>query len=102
MGEAVFGDMMDGLNWICVCIDLARFRNPSRYTAAAEECLASLRTCPPAPGFQEVQVPGEREAAQREQRKRTGIPLSQGVLAELKATASALGVASDELSNPVR
>lgn len=102
LGEAVFGEMMDGLNWICVCIDLKRFRNPSRYKAAAEECLASLRTCPPAPGFDEVQIPGEREDALREERKRIGIPLSAGALAELRNSAKALGIASDELLSPAR
>ncbi len=102
LGEAVFGEMMDGLNWICVCIDLKRFRNPSRYKAAAEECLASLRTCPPAPGFDEVQVPGEREGALREERKRSGIPLSPGAVAELKSSAAALGIDSNELVSRAR
>ncbi len=85
-----------------MCIDLKRFRNPARYQAAAEECLASLRTCPPAPGFDEVQVPGEREDALREERKRSGIPLSPGAVAELKASAAALGIDSDELVSPAR
>ncbi|MCP5081395.1 MAG: Ldh family oxidoreductase [Alphaproteobacteria bacterium] len=102
LGEAVFGEVMDGLNWICVCIDLKRFRNPSRYKAAAEECLASLRTCPPAPGFDEVEVPGERENALREERKRSGVPLSPGAVAELKTSAAALGIDSGELISPAR
>ena len=102
LGEAVFGDMMDGLNWICVCIDLKRFRAPARYKAAAEECLASLRTCPPAPGFDRVEVPGEREEALREDRRRTGIPLSAGAVAELKDAAAALGVGAGELLSPAR
>ncbi|MEY8842387.1 hypothetical protein AB9K41_25430 [Cribrihabitans sp. XS_ASV171] len=33
---------------------------------AAEEVLAELRACPPAPGFDRVEIPGERERAQRE------------------------------------
>ncbi|MEM8646819.1 MAG: Ldh family oxidoreductase [Pseudomonadota bacterium] len=102
LGEAVFGEMMDGLNWICVCIDLKRFRNQERYAAAAEECLASLRTCPPAPGFAQVEVPGEREAALRAERLKTGVPLSPGAVAELREAAAALGVAASELASPAR
>ena len=33
--------------------------------AAAEEVLADLRACPPAPGFDRVEIPGEREREQR-------------------------------------
>ena len=102
LGEAVYGEMMDGLNWICVCIDLKRFGNQERYAAAAEECLASLRTCPPAPGFAQVEVPGEREAALRQDRLQTGVPLSPGAVTELSAAAAALGVDAGELANPVR
>lgn len=102
MGEAVFGEMMDGLNWVCVCIDLQRFRSPAAYRQAAEECLAALRTCPPAPGFEQVEVPGEREATLRAERQSTGVPLSAGVVSELQAAAAKLGVASDELVSPAR
>ncbi len=102
LGEAVFGEMMDGLNWICVCIDLTRFRNTSHYRQAAEECLASVRACPPAPGFNHVQVPGEREDTLRKERLRTGIPISAGAVAEMKAAAAALGVDSTELVSPAR
>lgn len=102
LGEAVFGEAMDGLNWICVCIDLKRFTNQTRYGAAAEECLASLRACPPAPGFDAVEVPGERESALRQERKQSGIPLSPGAVAELKGAAAGLGIESDELTSPVQ
>jgi uncharacterized oxidoreductase len=34
--------------------------------AAAEAVLAELRECPPVPGFECVEVPGERERACRE------------------------------------
>lgn len=34
---------------------------------AAEEILHDLRTCPPAPGFTRVDIPGERERRHRAQ-----------------------------------
>ena len=61
IGEALLGEAMSGMNWICVCVDLARFRGPSAYAMAAERGLAEVRACPPAPGFERVEIPGERE-----------------------------------------
>lgn len=98
LGEAVFGQAMDGMNWVCVCVDLGRFRNASAYQNAAEVCLEELRTCPPAPGFDRVEVPGERERNLRSERLKTGIPMPPGVLAELKDSAIKLGVDSPELN----
>lgn len=97
LGEAILGEAMDGMNWICVCIDLTRFRNPSAYRRAAKGCLAELRDCPPAPGFDRVEVPGERENRIRAERLRKGIPFPPATLAELRDTATRLGVESTEL-----
>ncbi len=97
LGEAVFGQAMDGMNWICVCIDLSRFRGTAAYRQAAEDCLAELRTCPPAPGFDRVEVPGERERRLRAERLKDGIPIPPETLAELKDSANKLGVDSSEL-----
>ena len=48
-------------NWLLICIDTARFRPDGPMQTAAEAILAELRTCPPAPGFAAVEIPGERE-----------------------------------------
>jgi LDH2 family malate/lactate/ureidoglycolate dehydrogenase len=97
LGEAILGQAMDGMNWICIAIDLSRFRGPSAYRAAAESCLAELRACPPAPGFDSVQVPGEREAACRQERLRNGIPIPPNTLTALRALGIRLGVDVQDL-----
>ena len=97
LGEAILGQAMDGMNWICIAIDLTRFRAPMAYRRAAEECLAELRDCPPAPGFDRVEVPGEREAALRLERLATGIPIPPATLASLRALGVQLGVDAEEL-----
>jgi LDH2 family malate/lactate/ureidoglycolate dehydrogenase len=97
LGEAILGQAMDGMNWICIAIDLTRFRAPTAYRRAAEECLAELRDCPPAPGFDRVEVPGEREAALRLERLATGIPIPPATLASLRALGVQLGVDAEEL-----
>lgn len=97
LGEAILGQAMDGMNWICIAIDLTRFRAPMAYRRAAEECLAELRDCPPAPGFERVEVPGEREAALRLERLTTGIPIPPATLVSLRALGVQLGVDAEEL-----
>lgn len=97
LGEAILGEAMDGMNWIAIGVDLARFRSPRAYRAAAESCLQELRDCPPAPGFDRVEVPGEREAALREQRLRHGIPVPPATLQSLHALGQRLGVDPGDL-----
>ena len=97
LGEAMFGEAMDGLNWVVICLDLTRFRNTSSYHQAAEDCLDELRTCPAAPGFDRVEIPGERERVLRDHRLTSGIPLPIGVINELRTSAKALGVDAVEL-----
>jgi LDH2 family malate/lactate/ureidoglycolate dehydrogenase len=94
LGEAILGEAKGGMNWICVAVDLARYRAPGAYRRAAEECLAELRACPPAPGFESVEIPGEREAALREQYLAEGIPLPPSTLTLLRKLGERLGVST--------
>ena len=60
IGEALLGPSSPECNWFLLAIDTRRFREPSALQAAAEEVLNDLRTCAPAPGFERVEIPGER------------------------------------------
>lgn len=97
LGEAIMGEAKSGMNWICVAVDLARFRAPQAYRRAAEECLAEMRACPPAPGFTQVEIPGEREAALRAQRLAHGIPVPEGTRALLRRLGKDLAVSVEAL-----
>ena len=44
-----------------ITLDTSRYRDPHTLQTVAEEILDELRNCPPAPGFEKVEVPGERE-----------------------------------------
>ncbi len=92
LGEAILGEAMDGMNWICIAIDLKRFRAPSAYRKAAEACLEEMRQCPPAPGFERVEVPGEREAQLKQERLVSGIPIPPETVQALRRLAQKLGV----------
>ncbi|NBV62207.1 MAG: Ldh family oxidoreductase [Rhodobacteraceae bacterium] len=65
IGEAMLGPVTLECHWLLVCIDTRRFRASQPMQEAAEDILAELRDCPPAPGFARVEIPGERERAQR-------------------------------------
>ncbi|MBT6111713.1 MAG: Ldh family oxidoreductase [Rhodospirillales bacterium] len=65
IGEAMLGPVATEMNWLMITLDATRYREPSRMQTVAEEILAELRACPPAPGFDRVQIPGEREREQR-------------------------------------
>ncbi|MEO1330433.1 MAG: Ldh family oxidoreductase [Pseudomonadota bacterium] len=92
VGEAIFGRARSGMNWLLLTVDLARFRGPSAYRAAAEACLAEIRSCPPAPGFDRVEVPGERERRLRAENLAAGVPLPARTLEGLSALARRLSV----------
>jgi LDH2 family malate/lactate/ureidoglycolate dehydrogenase len=61
IGEAMLGPSTTEGNWLLITIDSKDFRESSTAQIAAEEVLKELRECPPAPGFERVEVPGERE-----------------------------------------
>ena len=69
IAEAMLGPSTTEGNWLLVTIDATRFREASAMQAAAEAVLEEIRQCPPAPGFERVEVPGERERDYREQSK---------------------------------
>lgn len=61
IGEAMLGPVSVECNWLLICIDTRRFRSPASMKVEAETILSEIRNCPPAPGFQRVEIPGERE-----------------------------------------
>ena len=65
IGEAMLGPATTETNWLMITLDVQRYRESSAMQTVAEEILAELRGCPPAPGFDRVEVPGERERDQR-------------------------------------
>ena len=89
IAEAMLGPSSPECNWFLITIDTRRFRQPDVLKSAAEEVLADLRNCPPAPGFERVEIPGERERKQRSQ--------SNGIIAIPEETWQQVLTLSDEL-----
>jgi LDH2 family malate/lactate/ureidoglycolate dehydrogenase len=61
IAEAVLGPVATEANWLLVALEAGRWQDGGRIRAIAEEILCEIRECPPAPGFERVEVPGERE-----------------------------------------
>lgn len=92
VGGAMLGEAMHGMNWLVFLVDMSAWQVPETYRALAEECLAELRACPPAPGFGRVEIPGERERALRAEREIHGIPMPPATLEAMRTAARELGV----------
>ena len=90
IGEAMLGPSSPECNWFLLAIDTRKFREPNALQAAAEDVLSDLRNCPPAPGFDRVEIPGERE---REQRQK-----SDGIIAVPEETWAQVLALSAELN----
>ena len=67
IGEALLGKPAIECNWLMITINTTNYQDRASLHSAAEEILADIRSCPPSPGFDRVEIPGERE---RETRRR--------------------------------
>jgi len=65
VGEAMPGPATIEASWLMFTLDAQRYREPSAMRVVAKESLVELRNCLPAPGFDKVEVPGERERAHK-------------------------------------
>ncbi len=74
-----------------VVLDPAAFGDRDAFTQAVASGLDTLHATPPAPGFTQVQAPGEPEQASRWLRARA-IPLPADTISQVSAVAQRLGV----------
>ena len=67
IAEALIGPVATEANWLLIMVDTTRMTCGHTLQERAEVILADIRSCPPAPGFDRVEVPGERERRIREE-----------------------------------
>ena len=72
------GDTPEG-NWLILLVDTSSYRARDALTATIAEILDDVRSSRPAPGFDRVEIPGQRERALAEQRRHEGIPVPESV-----------------------
>jgi uncharacterized oxidoreductase len=77
---------------LLLALDIASFLALERFAAMADSLVAHVTSCPPAPGFDEVLVPGELEARRRREGLARGIAIDDGRWSVIAATFERLGV----------
>src|SRR5205814_8784364 len=91
------GDVYGHSGSLVVAIDPGIFRDRAAFEQGVDETLAKVKAVPPAPGFDEVLVPGEPESRTREQRQREGIYVEDATVEAIRQTGAALGLGADAL-----
>ena len=61
IAEAMLGPVTLECNWLIITVDTNIFQHQDKLKVIAEEILSDIRSCPPAKGFEKVEIPGERE-----------------------------------------
>ena len=92
MSTPVDHPYVNGL-WL-MAVNPAAFCGTERFAGLVEELSGYMTTTPPAPGYQEVVMPGTLEFRTRERRLAEGIPVAEETWQQIVAVAERLGVDS--------
>ncbi|MGD9857324.1 MAG: Ldh family oxidoreductase [Planctomycetaceae bacterium] len=88
-------------NGVCfIVIDPVAFCPLDEFRRLMDETIAYIKSSPPAPGFDEVLVPGELEFRTRRQREREGIPIDEATLDAMRQHAERLSIDIDQFLKP--
>ncbi len=75
-----------------VVIDVSAFVEPEQFAAMMHDLRDYIKSSPPAPGFDEVSLPGEPDFSRRERRMRDGIPIDDSTWQQICEAAGQVGV----------
>jgi LDH2 family malate/lactate/ureidoglycolate dehydrogenase len=81
-----------GVGHIFVAVDIASLRPMDEFLDGVDAVIDTIKAARPAPGHAEVLVPGEIEQRTHDAAVRGGIPLHDGVIAQLRSLGDELGV----------
>lgn len=90
VAEAMLGPTTTEGSWLLLTLDTRRYREAGVMRSVAEEILDELRQTPPAPGFERVEIPGEREREYRDKTRTDGIALPQKTWQQIQDLAKRL------------
>ena len=91
LGHALLGPARE-FNWFLVAVKLAPFGDEA-YDERAEAFLGKVNEIEPLEGFDSVLYPGQMEERARRRNAINGVPVSDGVLAEMQRLSGETGVA---------
>ena len=87
-----------GIGHVFMAIRPDLFMPLAEFKARMDTMIERFKESQPGDGVAEVLMPGEPEARREAERRRTGVPLTDEVLASLRGEAVSLGVSLPELS----
>ena len=92
-GHSMTDDIPDGTNGLClILIDISAFEPLEQFRRAIGDMVGYVKSAPPAPGFEQVIVPGEIDLNFADQRARDGIPLDSTTWGQIRKVAESLNV----------
>jgi len=80
-------------NGLVAAIDIAAFTDADDYRANVDALFDTIKSLPRGPGVDEILLPGERGDRVYEERRRDGIPLTEGIWRRMGQLGERLGVA---------
>lgn len=93
MGASMIPAYGGGNGMFVLALEIDAFIPAERFLSQVEEMAQALESTLPAPGFEEVLLPGQPELRAAERRRREGIPIAEATLRELRDLATELDVA---------
>ncbi|MAG37243.1 MAG: dehydrogenase [Dehalococcoidia bacterium] len=75
-----------------LAVDASLFGPLDELAQEVDQAFAQLKNTPPAPGFEEVLIPGEPEQRSRERRQREDIPVPESTWEEIRSIAAEFGL----------
>jgi len=77
---------------VVAAIDISTFTDVESYKEHIDNLIDGLKALPKAEGFSEIFVPGEPEERTFDDRSRSGIPLPEGTVRNLRSIAERFGI----------
>jgi uncharacterized oxidoreductase len=102
-GAAHFAQAQSGVmnSMLATVIDMAQLGDPAKIRADIQATKSYIKSARPAPGFEEVLVPGEPERRYAAQRRAKGIEVDGQTWSDIRAAAASLGITDAELDRAV-
>ncbi len=91
MGSALFSPRHEQ-GWWFAAWRIDAFRDAAEFKADMKRMVDHLHALRPAPGVEQVLVPGDPEARARQERTRLGIPLDEPTIEQLRELGASLGL----------
>jgi uncharacterized oxidoreductase len=97
-GQGAFHEAKGGIlnSMLATVIDLSKLGEPAAIAADIAAVKAHVKSARPAPGFDEVLVPGEPERRSAAKRMAEGIEVDETTWTDIRAAAESLGITASE------